>query len=589
MSKKTGNYQGDIHNEEYRQPFVQKPVTRADMVADAGRAMESLDGNWNFFIDQYDSFLRARWYREPVKDASGRDLPVDFDFDQWDTIPVPACWNTQAPEYFYYEGPAVYTRTFKYVPRGEKRVFLKIGAANYEAYVFLNKQFVGFHQGGSTPIYLDITDQLETYNRLSVVVNATRKREHVPAENTDWFNYGGIYRSVELLRLPQVFIRDFRVALVPGSGFGKIRVDVRLSESAAVGGRLTVPELDIDEPFTTAGGNWSAEIECRPELWSPAHPRLYDVRVTVGEDSLSDRVGFREIRVEGLDVLLNGEKIYLKGICCHEDSVKNGKAVTEEEIIENLRAAKELGCNYMRLAHYPHTAKVAQIADRLGLMLWEEIPVYWAIDFANPDTLADAKNQLQELIARDYNRASVVIWSVGNENPDTDDRLRFMRTLAETARQDDPTRLVSAACLVDTVANKIVDRLAESLDIIGINEYYGWYNPNFELLPQCFANSQVDKPVVISECGAGARPGAHGTADDLFTEDMQKAIYEKQVATLGAIDAVKGISPWILFDFRCPRRHNRYQQGYNLKGLLSADKTHKKLAFFVLQKFYENK
>lgn len=585
-TKKSGNYQGDIHNVAYRQPYLEKAVTRRDMVADAGREMESLDGEWNFFIDQYDTFLRARWYQAPLKDAAGRSLPVDFDFDQWDRIRVPSCWNTQAPEYFYYEGTAVYTRTFEYHPRGEKHAVLKIGAANYESFVFLNGQFVGCHRGGSTPAYFDITAQLATDNRISIVVNDTRRQENVPAENTDWFNYGGIFRSVELLRLPEVFIRDFRLTLVPGSGFGKIRASVALSAPAAVSGRLSVPELGVDRPFETAGGKWEAEIDCSPELWSPDHPKLYDVRLTAGADALTDRIGFREIRVEGLDVLLNGEKIYLKGISCHEDSVSNGRAVTEDEIVENLRLAKELGCNYMRLAHYPHTEKVARTADRLGLMLWEEIPVYWAIDFENPDTLADAKNQLEELITRDCNRASVVIWSVGNENADTDARLHFMKTLAETAKAEDPTRLVSAACLVDIAANKIADRLADSLDIIGINEYYGWYNPNFALLPECFANSRVTKPVVISEYGAGARAGCRGTSDDLFTEDMQKAVYEKQVATLGAIPVVRGMSPWILFDFRCPRRHNRYQRGYNLKGLLSADKKTKKLAFYVLQRFY---
>ena len=178
---------------------------------------------------------------------------------------------------------------------------------------------------------------------------------------------------------------------------------------------------------------------------------------------------------------------------------------------------------------------------------------------------------------------------MGNENPDTDARLRFMSALAQTAKRDDPTRLVSAACLVDTVANKISDRLADFLDVIGINEYYGWYNPNFSLLPQCFANSRVTKPVVVSEWGAGARAGFHGTADDLFSEEMQKAVYEKQVTILGKIPAVRGMSPWTLFDFRCPRRHNRYQRGYNLKGVLSADKKHKKLAFYVLQRFYMGK
>jgi beta-glucuronidase len=253
-----------------------------------------------------------------------------------------------------------------------------------------------------------------------------------------------------------------------------------------------------------------------------------------------------------------------------------------------MRLAKELGCNYIRLAHYPHTEKAALIADQLGIMLWEEIPVYWSIEFDNPATYLDAENQLTELIKRDKNRASVIIWSVGNENPDTDSRFRFMNSLVQKAKELDPTRLISAACLVDHINLKIADRLADRLDIIGLNEYYGWYDPDFNKLIAIFENSKPAKPVIISEFGADARAGLRGTVDDLGTEDCQLAIYQKQLATFAKIPYVKGISPWILYDFRCPRRLHQTQNYYNIKGLLSADKTHKKPAFYEVQKFYLN-
>jgi beta-glucuronidase len=313
------------------------------------------------------------------------------------------------------------------------------------------------------------------------------------------------------------------------------------------------------------------------------------VEVSCGNDIIKEKIGFREIEVKGTDVYLNGNKIFLKGVSCHEESVVNGKALKEDEIIENLKIAKEMNCNYMRLAHYPHTEKTAKFADEMGIMLWEEIPVYWAIDFDNPVTLNDAENQLKELIRRDINRASVIIWSVGNENADTDSRLNFMKTLAIAAKEEDPTRLVSAACLVDHVENRIADRLADYLDIIGLNEYYGWYDPDFERLPACFNNSSITKPVVISEFGADACYGYRGTYDDMFTEDMQKDIYEKQIKTISTVEYVKGISPWILYDFRCPRRHNKIQRGYNLKGLFTRDKKHKKLAYYVMKQFYASK
>jgi len=589
MENSKNNYQENIHNEDYKSKFIKRNITFEAMIYDAGREKESLNGYWNFCIDQYDTFLRAEWYKEESQDARGRDLPLDYDFEDWEKVFVPSCWNTEKPEYFYYEGSAVYTRTFKYVERGEKKVFLKFGAANYETYIFINKEIIGYHKGGSTPIYVEITNQVQKYNRISVVVNSTRRKDQVPANNTDWYNYGGLYRDVEIIRLPEVFIKNFQLSLVNGSNFKNIKVKIELNSQICCIATLKIQGLGLEVAINIKDGKAYEIIQCEPELWSPENPKLYSVEIFCEEDHIKENIGFRVIEVKGTDIYLNGKAIFLKGISCHEESVFHGKAIKEEEIIENLKLAKEMNCNYMRLAHYPHTEKTAKIADEMGIMLWEEIPVYWAIDFDNPVTLMDAQNQLKELINRDNNRASVIIWSVGNENADTNSRLNFMKTLAITAKEEDTTRLVSAACLVDHVENKIADRLADYLDIIGINEYYGWYDPDFEKLPSCFKNSNITKPVIISEFGADACAGLRGTYDDLFTEDMQEDIYKKQIETLSKVEYIKGMSPWILYDFRCPRRHNKIQRGYNLKGLFSRDKKQKKLAYYVIQKFYANK
>lgn len=587
MKTKPNVFEEQIHNESYLDEFMGNLISHAGMIYDAGREKESLNGWWNFGIDQYDTCLRAKWFEERYRDADGRLLPMDFNFDQWEKIYVPSCWNLYRERYFLYEGSAVYTRNFRYVKKGGERVFIKFGAVNYEARVFLNKKFIGFHKGGSTPFYIEVTGKLQETNRLLVVVNNTRKRTNVPCENTDWFNYGGIYRDVELIRVPETFIKDFHLYLVPESDFGKIRLDLTVDGKESDGeATLTIEELKIKERISVRGGIGHAEIEVSPELWSPDHPKLYDVELTYGGDRIKEKIGFREIKAVGTEILLNGKKIFLKGVCAHEESVINGKAVSEEEIIDNIKLAKEMNCNYIRLAHYPHSEKVGRIADEMGIMLWEEIPVYWAINFANPGTYRDAENQLAELIIRDRNRASVIIWSVGNENADTDERLEFMSSLAKKAKVLDPARLVSAACLIDKANNIINDRLTDYLDVIGVNEYYGWYNPNFSKLPELFEKSRPDKPVIVSEFGAGARAGLRGTVDDYFTEDCQKEVYKKQIETLGKIPYVKGTSPWILFDFRCPRRLNNLQDYYNRKGLLSEDKKYRKPAFYVMKEFY---
>ncbi|MCL2748047.1 MAG: glycoside hydrolase family 2, partial [Oscillospiraceae bacterium] len=428
---------------------------------------------------------------------------------------------------------------------------------------------------------------LRAQNRLTVVVGNTRRRDAVPGDNTDWFNYGGLHREVELLRLPETFIRDFFISLVPDGTYKNIRACVRVDGADQQGTAvLSIPALGVCAEIPVAGGEGELVFTAAPELWSPETPVLYDMTVFYGQDRFLEKAGFREIAARDGCIFLNGREIYLKGVCAHEESVANGRSVTRGEIVENFALARELGCNFMRLAHYPHHEEAARMADEFGIMLWEEIPVYWAIAFDNQETYRNAENQLQELILRDRNRASVVIWSVGNENADSDDRLAFMSGLAGAARQLDPTRLVSAACLVDHHELVIDDRLAAHLDVIGINEYYGWYDPDFSKLPRIFENSRIDKPVVVCEFGADGKAGARGAPDQMHTEEGQRAVYEKQLSILAGVPCVKGMSPWILFDFRCPRRLHAMQNYYNIKGLLSADKTYKKPAFYTMRDFY---
>ncbi len=589
MTEQSNNFLSNIHDNEYEVPFLKKIITYREMIYDRYRERESLNGWWNFGIDQYENCIRSKWYEEKYYDENGRELPVDYSFDQWEKIFVPSCWNMVNEKYFLYEGSAVYTRKFHYENHGEKRVFIKFGAVNYEAKIFLNKIFIGMHKGGSTPFFIDVTDYLEKENRIIVVANNSRKRTNVPADNTDWFNYGGIYRDVDLIRLPGTFVKDFSVSLVPGSGFSEINVEFFIEGNDRNGEALfEIKGLSVKELIPAVNGKGKAVIKASPELWSLGNPHLYDVCLSYRDDSVRDRVGFREIRVNGNKILLNGYPVFLKGISVHEESLQNGKAITVDEIIENIKIARDLKCNFIRLAHYPHTENTAFIADEMGIMLWEEIPVYWAIDFRNSGTYCDAENQLMELISRDINRASVIIWSVGNENPDTDNRFNFMISLVQKAREIDPSRLISAACLVDNINLVIADRLAGYLDIIGLNEYYGWYDPDFDKLLKIFENSRPAKPVIVSEFGADARAGSRGSSKELGSEDFQKVVYEKQLDVISKISYVRGISPWILYDFRCPRRLHVMQNYYNIKGLLSADKKNKKLAYSVFQQFYKN-
>ena len=581
-------YMSDIHLEDYTGEYETKKALCRDLIAGGGRERISLNGTWHYAVDQYDTCLRQKWFLERYTDSRGFTLPVDYSFDEWETMELPVCWNMFAGEYLLYEGPMVFTRRFRYDRSRQGRVFLRIGAASMLCRVFLNGEYLGMHRGGSTPFCFEVTGKLREDNRILLSVDSTRRAEQVPTENTDWFNYGGVFRDIELIVVPDLFIRSFRLYLVPDGRFDRLKLTVEISGAAETDCILSIPELEIRETVPVRAGRGEMVLSAKPKLWSPEDPYLYDVSLCAGEDTVRERIGFREIRVSGKEILLNGRSVYLKGISAHEDSVENGRALTDEERKKNILLAKELGCNFMRLAHYPHHENMAKLADELGILLWEEIPVYWAIRFDREETYEDAQNQLAELMERDANRASVIIWSVGNENADTDSRLQFMKRLADHAHAADPCRLVSAACLVDARENRIADRLAASLDIIGINEYCGWYTPDFERLPELMKNSNPEKPVVITEFGADAMRGNTGPDDRKGTEAYQARVYEKQMEVLLKISYIRGMTPWILFDFRCPRRTSSIQKYYNRKGLLDETGTYRKPAFHVLQRYYQD-
>ena len=579
-----------LHDEGYAERFSSPTIDASAMIATGGRQRVSLDGEWRFTPDLFDEGLRQEWFSvKPVPLANWR-VPRDYDEAGAKMMQVPSCWTMAQPEFRYFEGAAWYARTFTWpaLLHGE-RLVLRIGAANYAARVFLNGTLLGFHRGGSTPFFVELTGTLVAgENRLLVQVENRRSSDRVPMHHFDWFNHGGIYREVDLLPLSKNFIRDVFIRLLPDSGFSRIAIDIELSDDVLPEAHVRIDELGIDTAVVVSGRMGSLVVEAKPVLWSPDSPRLYEVEIRCGSDRLIERVGFRDIRAVGTEILLNGEPLYLRGVCVHEDDFALGKMTNDADIRRRLTHARELGCNFLRLAHYPHHERVAEIADEVGLMLWAEIPVYWAIAFDNPATLADARNQLLELIRRDRNRASVVIWGVGNENADTDERYVFMSTLAEVAREADSSRLVSAACLINRTGFQIEDRLAAHLDVIGLNEYFGWYEPDLSGLERLLANSKPDRPVVISETGADALAGYLGDPQELFTEECQANFYDRQFEILARADYVRGICPWLLYDFRSERRQTRFQRGFNRKGLIAEDKSTKKLAFSVIAAHYRS-
>ena len=641
------------------------------------RDCQSLNGSWNVVIDKLGVGERGMFgggYQLNARQQSGMEL-IEYSFDESQQLQVPGDWNTQQERLFFYDGSVWYQRFFAARPRRGQRYFLHFGGANFTTTVYLNGEVLGRHQGGYTPFNFEVTGLLEADdNDLVVRVDNTLDLTTVPTRRTDWWQYGGLTRDVSLVSVPATFVRQFHVWLAePGSS------DIRgwaQVEGAGPGAEvtLTIAELDVSATARTdASGRAEFRVSANPRLWSPQSPVLYDVSVSVGQDTSTDRIGFRTVRREGGRILLNGKPVFLRGISMHEETVLGaGVATSRADAEANLTLARELGANYVRLAHYPHNEHTVRLADELGLMLWSEIPVYWAIDWGNEDTRELANNMMAEMVQRDLNRASVIIWSLGNETPISAARTAFLATEAATVRQlDQSGRLVAAALLgnpmrelaevgqdvliallrdpdvsladkarmIGFIGGKLVDSvladaeptaddapgkaaqaqadedeilielddpLGEIVDVIGFNEYFGWYYsaafaanlPASEadirrvmlrdIMPRIRFSNVFAKPMVISEFGAGARAGFRSPEALLWSEEYQARVYEAQLAMLPNSPLVQGMSPWVLKDFRAALRPlNGVQEFYNRKGLVD-EQGNRKLAFDVLRQFYQS-
>ena len=577
------------------------------------RETTSLNGAWNYIIDPYENgFYNYRY--EPfenqenpgngaffmnAKAQNPKDL-IEYDFDKMDTLHVPGDWNSQKEKLAYYEGSLWYKKSFDYTKsKDNNRVFIYFGASNYETDVYLNGKKLGKHLGGFTPFNFDATHLLkEKDNFLIVKVDNKRKKEGVPTLNTDWWNYGGLTRGVQIVETQATFIQDYFIQLDPDNN-KKINCKIVLNGSARASKKvqLFIPELGITKEFITNNeGVINEEIKVQNiNFWSTSNPYLYDIKLTLDQETLSDQIGFRTISTKGADILLNDQPIFLKGISIHEESpIRGGRGYAREDAIQLLQWAQELGCNYVRLAHYPHNEHMVRLADQMGILVWEENPVYWTIDWENEDTYKNAQNQLSEVIARDKNRASVIIWSMANETPTSDARNTFLSKLASFTREKDPSRLISAALEQNDyngnpLVRTISDSFAEEVDILSFNQYIGWYDGPIEKCQTISWKIDVEKPILISEFGAGAKYGNQGSRDARWTEEYQEYLYEETLKMIDPIKQLRGFSPWILIDFKSPRRVlPEIQEGWNRKGLLS-EKGEKKKAFYTLQEYYKKK
>jgi beta-glucuronidase len=555
-----------------------------------------LNGQWQVIIDPTGiGEWREVWKeKKPVKKTDF----FEYSFEGGPKLNVPGDFNTQLPELFYLEGIVWYKKDFNCFLQEGRRLFIHFGAVNYRATVYLNGNFIGSHEGGFTPFQFEITSLLNHgENTIIVKVDNRRFKDGLPGIGYDWFNYGGITRDVHLFETGSAYIEDYSIQLQKHS-YDHVTGWIKITGKNLVQNiKLEIPELSINyNTVTDDEGLAEVNFNAKMDLWSPDNPRLYKVTIQSETDSIKDSIGFRCIESVGNKIFLNGSPIFLKGVNIHEENpIRAARAYSREDAILLLSWAKELGCNFIRLAHYPHNEHMIKQAEKMGLMVWEELPVYQHIEFSAPGMMDKMDLMLREMIRRDRNRCNVIIWCLSNETYDfTPNRNNALIELSKKCRNMDSTRLITSVINNQGYNNNVIkvwDPLYEHFDIISVNEYLGWYNPwQGDPKDTRWELAYNDKPVIISEFGGEALYGSnYGQEDEAayWREEYQEQIYIDQINMFANVPNLAGVCPWLLIDYRSlGRMHPIFQNGWNRKGLIS-DKGEKKKAWYIMENYYK--
>lgn len=562
-----------------------------------GRQTQSLNGKWSAIVDLYDAGIYTEIYKN--RQAKEPSEFYEYSFENGLRLNVPGDWNSQHTELKYYEGTIWYGRHFNFMQDG-KRHLLYFAGVSYRCNIYLNGEKVSSHEGSFTPFQIDVTDQLiDGDNFLVVEVNNRRQKDAIPAMSFDWWNYGGITRDVMLVCVPQTYIKDYFIQL---DKYMPNLIHVSVSLSKAKTGekiRLEIPELHKSVILTT-NENGKAMLDLKVNhlvRWSPENPKQYQIYLYSSADKVSELIGFRNIEVRGTEVYLNGKRVFLRSVSFHEEIPQRlGRACTESDATMLLSEAKALGVNMIRLAHYQQNEYIVRGAEKMGIMLWQEIPVWQAIDFDNQETLQKASEMLAETIQRDKNRCADCFWGIANETKNTPSRNKFLSHLLQVGKEIDTTRLFVAAfdlIYFDKRENSFVmhDDFYQNLDLVGINKYIGWYAKWPKSPSDIQWNVAMEKPLFISEFGCEALYGQRGNTNmaSSWSEDYQAQLYRDNLKMFDAIPNLCGVSPWVLFDFRSPTRmHPTNQDGWNRKGLVS-DQGQRKKAWYIMHDYYVKK
>ncbi len=557
------------------------------------RQVYDLSGIWEIRFDPQDSGLQEGWQNG---------------FDNGRPVAVPASWNDQFEEERDFLGPAWYQTSFNF-PLGwdGKRIFLRFGSINYVAEVWLNDRSLGEHEGGHLPFEFDVTSFVcQGENKLVVRVDGRLAPDHVPPGNVtgdpadffsshasnyppaqfDFFPFTGIHRPVLLYAIPSNALCDVTVRTDHIAGtLGRLSVILKCTGENPAQARIHLSghghQSSLDIPFSSNLAQAVLDVQ-DAALWSPATPNLYDLNVELVQggvvvDSYSLKIGIRTVKVKGDQLLLNDQPVYLAGFGRHEDFPVVGRGYLPAVMIKDYALMRWIGANSFRTSHYPYSEQMLDLADRLGFLVIDETPavgLYFRKDGLERRR-ALCQQYLQEMIARDKNHPSVIIWSLANEPHSTSPNARpFFEQLYQQAKSLDPTRPVTLVSYLGST-----EEAFEFCDLVCLNRYLGWYSQSGNLDEALsLLSTELDelhkkfsKPVLLTEFGADAIPGHHAQPPEMFSEEYQAEMLVRYIELLRQKSYVVGEHIWNLCDFKTAQGITR-AGAINYKGVFTRDR-----------------
>lgn len=553
------------------------------------RQMVDFSGFWDFKFDAENVGIEKQWY-EGLKDHQ--------------PIAIPASWNEQFADHRDYMGPAWYQITFDVPWNWEgKKIYIRFGSVNYYTDVWLNGKKLGAHKGGHLPFEFEITTELKELDNLLILrvdntlsldqVPVGGVRQNYPGTNYDFFPFCGIQRPVILYAIPEVGIKELIVIPSIQNEMGIVNITVEIDDGEADELEITLEGFgtEFKETRTIEGKKNTIVLKIpNAKLWSPEEPNLYKLIVTLIQesekiDSYSLNIGIRTITVDGNNLLLNGKPIYLKGFGRHEDFPVVGKGYLPALIIKDYALLKWIGANSFRTSHYPYSEQMMDMADRLGFLVIDETPAV-GLTFDRrviEDHLSMCKQYVEDLVKRDRNHPSVIMWSLANEPHRSAKAKDFFKTLYDKVKELDPTRPITIISMIGTG-----ERAFDFCEVVCMNRYNGWYTQCGEIDKGVeVLSSELDKvhekypkPMILSEFGADTIPGSHSQPSEMFTEEYQVEFIKKTIKMIREKPYIQGEHIWNLCDFKTGQGITRVQ-GFNYKGVFTRDRRPKMAAHFL--------